>query len=66
LALERAADGGQVAEDRVAVAAQAGDALPEPFGLAFQQLRRLGGQALRGQVDPAPEEGQDPAACWPA
>ena len=57
----RAADGGQVGEDRVAVAAEAVDTLPEPFGLAFQWFRRLCGQALGGQVDPAREERQDPA-----
>jgi hypothetical protein len=57
----RAADGGQVAEDRVAVAAEAVDTLAEPFGLVFQQFRRLGGQALGGQVDPARQERQDPA-----
>ncbi len=32
---------------------------PSRLGLAFQQLRRVRGQALRGQVDAAAEERQD-------
>jgi hypothetical protein len=53
----RSADGGQVAEEGVAVAAQAVDALPEPFGLALEQLRGLRGQALRGQIESTPKLG---------